>query len=368
MIISAIHETRAPFIPTKWIKTEEANTNLDSDHDTHQVLKQVWFPGAHSDVGGGNGNLDLADISLVWMIVCQIHLISFFTASWFYITIFENMKAGVCISGWTSLLNLEDRNNRGCLPHCWVSALGQFNALQHTFNQSRVSEVGSRSSIWLGSSEPKRVSSGRVEHTYPRMHPISRFEVHSSWINFWNVRVYSPRQGVLSIYPQTIRNLPTRWESSTCESVHASTWHQPHRTREIARLKINIISCEAVTQPLLPFELEVKEEWSALKKQAKLRHKDRSSESYGRMMWRAVTRKLVKLLHGSLGATKRDWIGLPSTINNEIDAQQFLASGPWMVWVQNSFLDFFDFFFWLIGCVLYGPESTLDTPNCIERL
>lgn len=99
MIISAIHETRAPFIPTKWIKTEEANTNLDSDHDTHQVLKQVWFPGAHSDVGGGNGNLDLADISLVWMIVCQIHLISFFTASWFYITIFENMKAGVCISG-----------------------------------------------------------------------------------------------------------------------------------------------------------------------------------------------------------------------------------------------------------------------------
>lgn len=74
-LLSAIHETREAFLPTKWVKTQEARTNPQPIDDTLQVLKQVWFPGSHSDVGGGNGDLDLSDVSLVWMAVWNfLHL------------------------------------------------------------------------------------------------------------------------------------------------------------------------------------------------------------------------------------------------------------------------------------------------------
>ncbi|CAE6497457.1 unnamed protein product [Rhizoctonia solani] len=33
-----------------------------------QTLKQVWFSGAHSDVGGGYAEMELADITLAWMV------------------------------------------------------------------------------------------------------------------------------------------------------------------------------------------------------------------------------------------------------------------------------------------------------------
>jgi hypothetical protein len=46
----ALDERRLPFTPTR----------LDGAHE-------VWFRGVHSDIGGGNGNLGLNDISLKWM-------------------------------------------------------------------------------------------------------------------------------------------------------------------------------------------------------------------------------------------------------------------------------------------------------------
>jgi uncharacterized protein (DUF2235 family) len=56
----AIDELRADFEPTMWIPRE----NLD--------LKQVWFVGAHSDVGGSyppdSGGWLLSDITLDWML------------------------------------------------------------------------------------------------------------------------------------------------------------------------------------------------------------------------------------------------------------------------------------------------------------
>lgn len=67
----AINETREDFIPTKWIQTDQGKSYLESHKQPAQVLKQVWFPGAHSDVGGGNAKHDLADVSLVWMVVCH---------------------------------------------------------------------------------------------------------------------------------------------------------------------------------------------------------------------------------------------------------------------------------------------------------
>jgi uncharacterized protein (DUF2235 family) len=53
----AIDEHRTPFEPTLWKATGTAG----------QVVEQVWFPGVHSDVGGGYGEADLSDITLKWM-------------------------------------------------------------------------------------------------------------------------------------------------------------------------------------------------------------------------------------------------------------------------------------------------------------
>jgi hypothetical protein len=53
----AIDEHRDEFVPTFW--TGENPGKLD--------IEQVWFAGAHSDVGGGYGPGGLADIPLVWM-------------------------------------------------------------------------------------------------------------------------------------------------------------------------------------------------------------------------------------------------------------------------------------------------------------
>jgi uncharacterized protein (DUF2235 family) len=53
----AIDEFRDEFVPTLW-----TGTAPDGAH-----IEQVWFAGAHSDVGGGYAAGDLANIPLVWM-------------------------------------------------------------------------------------------------------------------------------------------------------------------------------------------------------------------------------------------------------------------------------------------------------------
>lgn len=54
----AIDEHRAPFEPTLWAYVPKPP----------QVVRQVWFCGAHSDVGGGYPAHALSDIALKWMI------------------------------------------------------------------------------------------------------------------------------------------------------------------------------------------------------------------------------------------------------------------------------------------------------------
>ena len=53
----AIHEVRNDFKPELWERKCR-----------HQVVKQTWFTGSHSDVGGGNGNTGLSSTPLEWMI------------------------------------------------------------------------------------------------------------------------------------------------------------------------------------------------------------------------------------------------------------------------------------------------------------
>jgi uncharacterized protein (DUF2235 family) len=53
----AIDEQRDSFVPTLWTQPIPPGTHIE----------QVWFPGVHSDVGGGYGQSDLAMIPLRWM-------------------------------------------------------------------------------------------------------------------------------------------------------------------------------------------------------------------------------------------------------------------------------------------------------------
>ncbi|HYA80024.1 MAG TPA: DUF2235 domain-containing protein [Methylocystis sp.] len=53
----AIDEHRDQFVPTLWTGTPPAGVDIE----------QVWFAGAHSDVGGGYVTRALADTPLVWM-------------------------------------------------------------------------------------------------------------------------------------------------------------------------------------------------------------------------------------------------------------------------------------------------------------
>ncbi|WP_298775938.1 DUF2235 domain-containing protein [uncultured Shewanella sp.] len=59
----AIGETRGIFSPLLW---------RQKAHPT-QTLKQVWFSGVHSDIGGGYENDGLSNIPLFWMLEQAIH-------------------------------------------------------------------------------------------------------------------------------------------------------------------------------------------------------------------------------------------------------------------------------------------------------
>jgi len=64
----AIDEKRKNFGATLW--TQQAGVK-------NQVLEQVWFPGVHSDVGGGYPETGLSDLALKWMLEkaenCHLH-------------------------------------------------------------------------------------------------------------------------------------------------------------------------------------------------------------------------------------------------------------------------------------------------------
>src|SRR5262249_13428059 len=55
----ALHELRRAFPLLLWQRTHPLNPR--------QKLKQVWFTGAHADVGGGYSDNRLASVALEWM-------------------------------------------------------------------------------------------------------------------------------------------------------------------------------------------------------------------------------------------------------------------------------------------------------------
>ncbi|HVQ18886.1 MAG TPA: DUF2235 domain-containing protein [Actinomycetes bacterium] len=79
----AVDETRLKFAPTFW------EAPADSPGTEDQRVKQVWFEGAHSDVGGGYSETGLSDTSLLWMareahdagLVFDVPLLSYYVNS-----------------------------------------------------------------------------------------------------------------------------------------------------------------------------------------------------------------------------------------------------------------------------------------------
>lgn len=59
----SVDEQRKNFKPTIWRRSEK-----QKEQNPGQVLEQRWFPGVHSNVGGGYPDEGLADIALLWMI------------------------------------------------------------------------------------------------------------------------------------------------------------------------------------------------------------------------------------------------------------------------------------------------------------
>lgn len=55
----ALDEQRGNFQPAVWVRTV---------NDPRQVLEQVWFPGVHTNVGGGYLEHGLADTTMLWML------------------------------------------------------------------------------------------------------------------------------------------------------------------------------------------------------------------------------------------------------------------------------------------------------------
>ncbi|MCO6418482.1 DUF2235 domain-containing protein [Siccirubricoccus sp. KC 17139] len=55
----ALDERRVDFAPAIWFQAPDAPAS--------QELRQMWFAGAHSDVGGGYNDHGLSDIALAWM-------------------------------------------------------------------------------------------------------------------------------------------------------------------------------------------------------------------------------------------------------------------------------------------------------------
>jgi hypothetical protein len=59
----SIDENRQIFAPEIWDESEES-----PDAKPRGRIKQVWFPGVHSDIGGGYPETGLSDLALDWMI------------------------------------------------------------------------------------------------------------------------------------------------------------------------------------------------------------------------------------------------------------------------------------------------------------
>jgi uncharacterized protein (DUF2235 family) len=90
----SIDECRPEFAPTLWQPNGTSS------------LKQIWFPGGHSDVGGGVPNTELSDIALKWMMLeAKAYGVQFDDALYDYHTSvqFTPSRARVYLAPWPTV-------------------------------------------------------------------------------------------------------------------------------------------------------------------------------------------------------------------------------------------------------------------------
>ena len=76
----AIDERRKPFLPTLWTDAPDRNPRINLAGSN---VEQVWFAGAHSNVGGGYADIGLSEITLKWMVTrSQLNGLRFAQAQW----------------------------------------------------------------------------------------------------------------------------------------------------------------------------------------------------------------------------------------------------------------------------------------------
>ncbi len=66
----ALNEEREDFRPILWTQSDEGRKR-------GQTIKQVWFAGSHSDIGGGLAKHDLSDLTLSWMVSKTMHMVKY---------------------------------------------------------------------------------------------------------------------------------------------------------------------------------------------------------------------------------------------------------------------------------------------------
>lgn len=65
----AIDDERKTFLPLLWAPLEESRVRHEAEGDSMacESMKQVWFVGMHTDVGGGYLEQNVSDVPLVWL-------------------------------------------------------------------------------------------------------------------------------------------------------------------------------------------------------------------------------------------------------------------------------------------------------------
>jgi uncharacterized protein (DUF2235 family) len=68
----SLNERRSWFLPTSWGQLDIDEENLKQAKTDYryakQIIKEVWFQGCHSDIGGGDKEKETAKITLNWML------------------------------------------------------------------------------------------------------------------------------------------------------------------------------------------------------------------------------------------------------------------------------------------------------------
>lgn len=100
----AIDEKRKPFKPTLW----DLQPSIEG-----QTVEQLWFPGVHTDIGGGGGKNGLSDITLGWMIakakLCKLSFDEEILNSFGYSPeLLENVDTNVCIAYYLFMVKKRD--------------------------------------------------------------------------------------------------------------------------------------------------------------------------------------------------------------------------------------------------------------------